>query len=65
MPSFLRPRMKAGHLVKAEGFDDYLMETLSALAPKDGEDVESPKEEPAKPVKKASKKASAVEPDAE
>lgn len=64
MPAFLRPRMKAGHLPKADGFDDYLQETIAALAPKDADQVESPKEE-SKPVKKSSKKAVAVEPDAE
>lgn len=65
MPSFLRPRMKAGHLVKAEGFDDYLQESIAALTPENTEDAPKAEEEPVVKSSKKSKKASAVEPDAE
>jgi hypothetical protein len=61
LPSFLVPRMKAGHLRNASDFKVVLNSALEALPASEP----TPEPEPEKaPAKKVSKKAAAVEPDA-
>jgi hypothetical protein len=60
VPSFLVPRMKAGHLKKAESFNTDVKDAIDAL-PQAAEPIEE--EITAPTTKKVVKKTSAVEPD--
>lgn len=63
MPTFLVPRMKAGHLKKVESFEASKKDAIDAL-PKVETVIEEPVVE-APTTKKSTKKTSAVEPDVE